>query len=123
MPVTKVGDRGEVQTLEDLVDLTLHEINGLVGLINLSQPNLRHPEMFEPKTSESESSNSEEESMVGKNIEDNPNANQKPWLLHDALAIPGRQHHLPKHPEKRFPRFNPDSKESVEYHIQKFLRV
>lgn len=127
LPVTEVGDRIEVQTLEDLVDLALHDINGLVGLINPSQPNSKnqhsdedlntdwpegqvnpsHPETSEPKTFESELSDSEEENMVDENIENNPNDNQQPWLLCDALAIPRRQHHLPKHPGKLLPRFNP----------------
>lgn len=54
-------------------------------------------------------------------MENNNNDNLQPWLLHDGLAIPGRQHHLRKHPEKLLPRFNPDSKEPAEDHIQKFL--
>ena len=54
-------------------------------------------------------------------MENNNNDNLQPWLLCDALAIPGRQHRLPKHPETLLPRYNPDSKESAEDHIQKFL--
>ena len=37
MPITEVGDRVEVQTLEDLVDLDLHEINSPLGQINPSR--------------------------------------------------------------------------------------
>ena len=141
MPVTKVGDCVEIQTLEDLVDLALHEINDPVGQINPSQSNsenektyedLRidwleergnqnHPESFKPETSESESSDSEEEEMEEENLENNHNGNQQPWLLRDALATPRRKHHLPNHPKKLLPRFKSDSKESVKDHIQKFL--
>ena len=39
MPINKVGDYVEVQTLEDLVDLALHEINDPVGHINPSRSN------------------------------------------------------------------------------------
>jgi hypothetical protein len=35
------------------------------------------------------------------------------------LSIPGPQHPLPKHPEKWLPKFDPDSKQSVEDHIKK----
>ena len=76
LPVNAVGDRVEVQTLGDLVELTLHEINGPVGKINPSENNLEnelkdkdlstdwlenqnnhnHPKTLEPKPSESESS-------------------------------------------------------------------
>ena len=37
--VTRVGDRVEVQMLEDQVDLALHKINDLVGQINPSRSN------------------------------------------------------------------------------------
>lgn len=96
----------EVQTLEDLVDLALHEINGSVGQIHPSHPNSKNektyedlsvdwvenqnnhncPESFEPESSELESSNLEEEEMVNENVENN-NDNLQPWLLRDALAI------------------------------------
>jgi hypothetical protein len=35
-------------------------------------------------------------------------ANQT-WLTINALAIPGPQNPLPKHPEKLFPKFDPDN--------------
>ena len=74
-PITEAGDRVEAQTLEDLVDLSLHEINNPVGQINPSWSNSEneqtdedlsidwpeerdsqnHPKSFEPKTSKSES--------------------------------------------------------------------
>lgn len=37
--VIEVSDRVKIQTLEDLIDLVLYEINGLVGLITPSHPN------------------------------------------------------------------------------------
>lgn len=39
LPITEVGDRVEVQTLEDLVDIALHKINDPVGQINPSRSN------------------------------------------------------------------------------------
>ena len=59
--------------------------------------------------------------MTDENMENNNNDNLQPWLLHDALAIPRRQHRLPKHPEKLLPRFNLDSKEPTEDHIKKYI--
>ena len=119
----------------------LHEINDPVGIITPSHPcfeiglsdeelntnwpkegtNPNQPEVSEPEKSESETSDSEQEEMGDTNFDDNHNANNQPWLLRDALAIPGRQHRLPRHPEKLLPIFNPNSKEPVEYHIQKFM--
>ena len=61
--------------------------------------------------------------MAEENVENNNNDSLQLRLLQDAPAIPGRQHRLPKHPEKLLPRFNPDSKEPTEDHIQKFILV
>ena len=139
LPVNEVGDHVEVQTLEDLVDLPLSDIDGPVGQIIPSHNNSdnehtnedlstdwtrdhnQNPETAETEPSRSGSSSSEEEEMANENVENNKNDNLQPWLLRDALAILGRQHRLPQHPEKLLPRFNPDSKESTEDHIQKFL--
>ena len=49
--------------------------------------------------------------MDDENVDDNLNANQHPWLLHDALASPGRKHYLPKHLDFSLQRFNPNLKE------------
>lgn len=99
LPITKVGDRIEVQMLEDLVDLSLHEIHGPVGLINLSQPNSENEESDKdlntnwpegqvnpshPETSKSESSCSKEENMVDKNVDDN----RMPINSHGYYMIP-----------------------------------
>ena len=56
--------------------------------------------------------------MVGLN--QNPNSNM-PWLAQDAVAVPGDQHPLPKHPEKLLPKFNPELREPVEDHVKKFM--
>jgi hypothetical protein len=45
----------------------------------------------------------------------------RPWLDQDAVAVPGAQHPLPKHPEKWLPKFDPDSKQIAEDHIKKFM--
>jgi hypothetical protein len=54
-----------------------------------------------------------------------PMANQnnpaRPWLDQDAIAVPGPQHPLPKHPEKWLTKFDPDSKRTTEDHIMKFM--
>ena len=54
-----------------------------------------------------------------------PMANQnnpaRPWLDQDAVAVPGPQHPLPKHPEKWLTKFDPDSKRTTEDHIMKFM--
>ena len=47
-------------------------------------------------------------------------ANQ-PWLTIIALAIPGPQNPLPKHPEKMLPKFDPDDDILPENHINKFM--
>ena len=46
-----------------------------------------------------------------------------PWLRRIATAFPRVQHHLPKHPYKLLPKFNPDNKEPAENHIDKFILV
>jgi hypothetical protein len=54
-----------------------------------------------------------------------PMANQnnpaRPWLDQDAVAVPGDQHPLPKHPEKWLPKFDLDSKQIAEDHIKNFM--
>jgi hypothetical protein len=54
-----------------------------------------------------------------------PMANQnnpaRPWLDQDAVAVPGPQHPLPKHPKKWLTKFDPDSKQIAEDHIMKFM--
>ena len=47
LPVHVVGDHVEVQTLEDLVDLALHEIDGPVGQITPSQNNSKNEQIDE----------------------------------------------------------------------------
>jgi ribonuclease HI len=52
---------------------------------------------------------------------ENQNNPARPWLDQDAVAVPGAQHPLPKHPEKWLPKFDPDSKQIAEDHIKKFM--
>jgi hypothetical protein len=52
---------------------------------------------------------------------ENQNNPAKPWLDQDVVVVPRPQHPLPKHPEKWLPKFDPDSKKSVEDHIKKFM--
>jgi hypothetical protein len=58
--------------------------------------------------------------MVGDNVNQNPPPYQ-PWLVPDAVFIPGILHDMPKHPEKFLPKFDPDRKDSAEDHVKKFL--
>jgi hypothetical protein len=51
----------------------------------------------------------------------NQNNPARPWLDQDAVAVPGSQHPLPKHPEKWITKFDPDSKRTAEDHIMKFM--
>ncbi|CAF4463116.1 unnamed protein product, partial [Adineta steineri] len=43
------------------------------------------------------------------------------WSAVDAIAIPGAQHPLPKHPEKLLPKFHPDNDITPEDHIKQFM--
>jgi hypothetical protein len=52
---------------------------------------------------------------------ENQNNPARPWLDQDVVVVPGPQHPLPKHPEKWLPKFDPDSKQSIEDHIKKFM--
>jgi hypothetical protein len=54
---------------------------------------------------------------------ENQNNPTRPWLDQDVVVVPGPQHPLPKHPEKWLPKFDPDSKQSAEDHIKKFMLV
>ena len=43
------------------------------------------------------------------------------WLTINTLAIPRPQNPLPKHPEKHFPKFDPDDDILPKNHIDKFM--
>lgn len=45
----------------------------------------------------------------------------QPWLTINALAIPGHENHLTKHPEKFLPKFDPDKDILPEDHIKQFM--
>ena len=45
-------------------------------------------------------------------------AANRPWLVTDVVAVPGAQHPLPKHPEKLFPKFDPDNDITLEDDIK-----
>jgi hypothetical protein len=53
----------------------------------------------------------------------NVNKPAQPWLAQDAVAVPGMQHDLPKHPERLLPKFDPDKREPPEDHINTFILV
>ena len=45
----------------------------------------------------------------------------RPWLDGDVVSDLGDQHRFPKNPKKWLPKFNPDDKIPVEYHIKYFM--
>ena len=53
----------------------------------------------------------------------NPPSPQLPWLRIATVGVPGVQHPLPKNLDKLLPKFNPDNKELVEVHVDKFILV
>jgi hypothetical protein len=46
-----------------------------------------------------------------------------PWRTLGAVNVPGNQHDLPKNPDKWLPKFNPESRETPDDHINKFMLV
>jgi hypothetical protein len=42
-------------------------------------------------------------------------------LARDALALPGRLHHFPRHPKKLLPKFDPETSSLPKDHIKKFI--
>ena len=50
-------------------------------------------------------------------------ATYKPYLTIDAISIPGTTHPFPKHPEKFFPKYDPDDGVLLEYHIKQFMNT
>jgi hypothetical protein len=58
--------------------------------------------------------------MVDANANPNPLPYQ-PWFVPDVVILPRILHDMPKHPEKFFPKFDPDRKDSIEDHVKKFL--
>ena len=45
----------------------------------------------------------------------------RPWLAIDAISSPSTLHPLPKHPERFFPKYDPDDGVLLDYHIKKFM--
>jgi hypothetical protein len=83
------------------------------------------PPPSSPSSSGGDSSSDEGKPPSQPSTPNSPMANQnnpaRPWLDQDAVAVPGAQHPLPKHPEKWLPKFDPDSKQIAEDHIKKFM--
>ena len=48
-------------------------------------------------------------------------AANRPWLVVDAIVIPGAQHTFPKHLEKLLQKNYPDNDVSLEDHIKQFM--
>ena len=47
----------------------------------------------------------------------------RPWINLDEVLIPRKLHKFPKNPKKRLPRFNPDDRILVEYHIKNYIQA
>jgi hypothetical protein len=71
------------------------------------------PPPSSPSSSGGDSSSDEGKSPSQPSTPTTPMENQnnpaRPWLDQDAMAVPGDQHPLPKHPEKWLPKFDPNS--------------
>jgi hypothetical protein len=95
IPVVDTLDQVFVNTVEDLIDFSLIEIERPINLIpempanNVSEPD----DFFEEEGFNSERSVSGYEYMEDNNDHDeergNPRQKNQPWLARDALAIPG----------------------------------
>ena len=48
-------------------------------------------------------------------------AANRPWLAANAIAVPGAQHPLPKHPKIFLPKFDLDNYVTLEDHIKQFM--
>ena len=46
-----------------------------------------------------------------------------PWITIDVICIFGTTHPFPKHPEKFFPKYDPDDGVLPEYRIKKFMNA
>jgi hypothetical protein len=53
-------------------------------------------------------------------VNDQPRNNQ-PWLSRDSLDLLGMLHYLPRHLEKRLPKFHPETSGLPEDHIKNFI--
>jgi hypothetical protein len=114
-PVVESPDQVFVHTIEDLIDFSLTEIEHPLNLIpktpadNFSKPD----NFFEEEGFNSECSVSGSKDMEDNNDHNeergNPPHNNQAWLARDALAILGRVHNLPRHPEKLLPKFDPET--------------
>jgi hypothetical protein len=122
-PVVESSYQVFVHIVEDLIDFTLTESEHPLNLI----PETSTSNYFEPDDFfEEEGFNSERfEDMEDNNDHDEergkPPQNNQPWLAIYALAILGRVHKLPRHPEKLLPKFDPKTSGLLEDHIKKFI--
>jgi hypothetical protein len=125
--VVKSPDQVFVHIVEDLIDFSLTEIKHPLNLIpETPTDNFSKPDNF----SEEEGFNSELLVSGSEDMEDNndhneerenPPQNNQPWLDRYALAILGRVHNLPQHPEKLLRKFDPETSGLPENHIKKFI--
>jgi hypothetical protein len=82
---------------------------------------LLHPSSGGESSDEGSSSSEPSQPSTPPTPMENQNNPARPWLDQDVVVVPGPQHPLPKHPEKWLPKFDPDSKQSAEDHIKKFM--
>jgi hypothetical protein len=117
--VVKSPDQIFVHIVEDLIYFTLTKIKHPFNLI----PETPAIKFSEPNEfSKEEGFNSNMEYNNGHDEErGNPPQNNQPWLAKDSLAILGRVHNLPRHPEKLIPKFDPETSGLPEDHIKKFI--
>jgi hypothetical protein len=121
-----VSTPGEVfvHSIEDLIDFVITKIQQPLDLIpNMPVGDIPEPDEF----SEEEDIDSDSEDMEGNNgceeEREVPLQNNHPWLAGDVVAIPGRVHNLPRHPEKMLPKYDPKTSGLPKDHIKKFILV
>jgi hypothetical protein len=120
--VVSTPDKVFVHSIEDLIDFMITEIQEPLDLI----PETPADDIFEPNDlSEEEEPDSESEDMEENNDREEerevPLQDNQPWLVGDAVAIPGQVHNLPRHPKKFLPKYDPETSGLPEDHIKKFI--
>jgi len=113
-----------LHSVEDLIDFAITKIEEPLDLIpEMPASNISEPNNF----SEEEELKSDSEYMEGNNDHGEereiPLQDNQPCLDGDAMAVPGRVHNLPRHPEKLLLKYDPETSSLPEDHIKKFILV
>jgi hypothetical protein len=121
-PMASTPDEVFVHSVEDLIDFAITKIQEPLDLIpetpadDISKPN----DLLEEEETNSDSEDMEENNGHEEEREVPLQGNQT-WLAGDAMAVRGRIHNLPRHPEKFLPKYDPENSGFPEDHIKKFI--